>query len=119
MPTSYNYVHSPLYEACCFNELTKKSLLGPDIVQLLLVKKYDNCQLNVSYDDDDHGICRADTAQLALTLWQCLGALYEAFDMLYWAMGDALYQPGGIVVAFATVDFITFFYIIDNGVASS
>jgi hypothetical protein len=45
--------------------------------------------------------------------------LYEAFDMLYWAMGDALYQPGGIVVAFATVDFITFFYIIDNGVASS
>ncbi len=32
--------------------------------------------------DDDHGVCRADTAQ-ALAWWQRIGALHEATNMLH------------------------------------
>ncbi len=66
-------------------------------------------------DDDNHGNRLADTAQ-ALALWRRLGASHEATKPLHWSKWLASYQPRGMVVAFV-VDYITFYYIVDNRVA--
>ncbi len=71
----------------------------------------------LSYDDDDnHGVRRADTAQ-ALARWWRFGASHEAINMLHRAMCLAPYQIGSMVIAFA-VEFVTFFYIVDDRVAN-
>ena len=66
-------------------------------------------------DDDDHGVCRANTAQ-ALARWRRLGASHEATDTLHRAMCLAPYCPVGMVIAFV-VDYVTFYYIVNNRVA--
>jgi hypothetical protein len=66
-------------------------------------------------DDDDNGVRRANTAQ-ALARWRRLGASHEATDTLYQAMCLTPYQPHGMVVAFV-VDYVTFYYIVNNRVA--
>jgi hypothetical protein len=69
------------------------------------------------YDDnkDDHGVCRADTAQALALSWHFL-ALHKATVRLHWSVCFMPNQPGGMVVAFAIHSF-TFFYIIDNRLA--
>jgi hypothetical protein len=67
-------------------------------------------------DGDYHDVLRADTER-ALTWWWRLGALHEATNKIHWSMCLTPYQPGGMVITFI-IDFITFFYIIDNRVAN-
>ena len=62
-------------------------------------------------DDDDHGVCRADTEQ-ALARWRRLGALHEATDTLHRAMCLAPYCPVGMVIAFA-VECVKFYFFVD------
>jgi hypothetical protein len=66
-------------------------------------------------DDDDHGVRWADTER-ALAQWRRLGASHEATDTLNRAMCLAPYFPVGMVIAFV-VDYITFYYIVNNRVA--
>ena len=66
-------------------------------------------------DDNDHGVRRADTTR-ALDRWWRLGALHEATDTLLRAMCLAPYCPVGMVIAFV-VDYVTFYYIVNNRVA--
>ncbi len=66
-------------------------------------------------DDDDHGVRRANTAR-ALARWRRLGTLHEATNMLHWAMCLALCCPVDMVVAI-TVEYVTFYYIVNNRVA--
>jgi hypothetical protein len=66
-------------------------------------------------DDDDHGVRRANTAG-ALARWRHLGALHEATDTLHRAMCLAPYCPIGMVITFV-VDYVTFYYIVNNRVA--
>ena len=63
-------------------------------------------------DDDEHVVRRADTAR-ALARWRRLGASHEATDTLYQAMCLAPYCPVGMVIAFI-VDYVTFYYIVNN-----
>jgi hypothetical protein len=51
-------------------------------------------------DGDNHGVCRADTAQ-AHARWRHLVALHEATNTLYRVTCLAPYLPGGMVVAIA------------------
>ena len=64
---------------------------------------------------DDHGVRRANTAR-ALARWRRLGASHEATDTLHRAMCLAPYCPVGMVIAFV-VDYVTFYYIVNNRVA--
>ncbi len=66
-------------------------------------------------DDDDHGVRRADTA-LAPARWRRLEASHEATDTIHRAMCLVPYCPIGMVVAIA-VEYITFYYILNNRVA--
>jgi hypothetical protein len=59
-------------------------------------------------DDDDHGVCRANTAR-AHTRWRRLGALHEATDALHRAMCLAPYCHVGMVIAFV-VESVTFYF---------
>ena len=61
---------------------------------------------------NDHGVRQADTVQ-AHTQWRHLLALHEATNTLHRVTCLAPYLPGGMVVAIA-VDYITFYYIVDN-----
>ncbi len=73
------------------------------------------CCVLTNGDGDDHGVCQADMAR-ALARWRCLGALHEATDTLHRAMCLAPYCPVGMVIAFV-VDYVTFYYIVNNKVA--
>ena len=66
-------------------------------------------------DDDDHGVRRANMAR-ALARWWRLGASHEATDTLHRAMCLAPYCPVGMVITFV-VDYVTFYYIVNNRVA--
>jgi hypothetical protein len=55
----------------------------------------------LSYNDgDDHVIRRANTER-ALARWQCLGVLHGVTNILHQSMCLTLYEPDGMVVAFA------------------
>ncbi len=60
---------------------------------------------------DDHGVCRADTAQ-AHARGRHLLASHEAIDTLYRVTCLTSYLPGGMVVAIA-VESITLKYTVD------
>ena len=64
---------------------------------------------------DDHGGRRGDTAR-ALARWRRLGTSHEATDTLHRAMCLAPYCPVGMVITFV-VDYVTFYYIVNNRVA--
>ena len=102
---SFNSAISHLNEACHFDEPSRGSILGYEI---LLVRKKVRYALAKSScvlcfcpadDDGDHGIRRANTAQ-ALARWRHLGASREATKMFRRAMWLAPYYPGGMVVRF-------------------
>ena len=96
---------------------TKFSLLASKKVRYALAKS--SCVLCFCRDNnsDDHGVHQADMTQ-ALARWRHLGASHEAIKMLHRSMCFAPYCPGGMVVGFA-VKIATFFYIIDNRVATN
>ncbi len=66
-------------------------------------------------DDDDHGVCRANTAR-ALAQWQRLGASHESTDTLHRAMCLTPYCPVGMVIAFV-VESITIYFFVDMRVS--
>ena len=66
-------------------------------------------------NDDDYGVRRANTAR-ALARWRRLGASHEATDTLHREMCLTPYCPVGMVIAFV-VDYVTFYYIVNNRVA--
>jgi hypothetical protein len=60
-------------------------------------------------DDNDHGVCQANTAQ-ALARWRRLGASHEATNMLHRAMWLVPYCPVGMVIPIA-VKYVTFYFL--------
>jgi hypothetical protein len=71
------------------------------------------CVVFSNGDGDDHGVCRADTAQ-AHARWRYLVASHETTYTLHRSMSMCLtpYLPGGMVVAIAVKSAI-FYYILD------
>ena len=63
------------------------------------------------FDDDNHGVHRADTAQ-ALARLRRLVASHEATKPLHRVMWLVSYETRGMVVAFI-VDYITFYLFVD------
>jgi hypothetical protein len=74
----------------------------------MLAKSCVLCCVSHDSDDDDHGVCRADTAQE----WRYLVVSHEATNMLHWSMCLAPYLPGSMVVAIA-IESATLYYIVD------
>jgi hypothetical protein len=93
----------------------KFSRIASEKVQYALAKS--SCVLCIRRDDDDddHGIRRANMAR-ALARWRRLRASHEATDTLHRVMCLAPYCPVGMVIAFV-VDYVTFYYIVNNRVA--
>ncbi len=77
----------------------------------MLAKSCVLCCVSHDGDDDDHGVCRADTAQ-EHAQWCYLVASHEATDTPHPSMCLASYLPGGMVVAIA-VESATLYYIVD------
>ena len=77
----------------------------------MLAKRCVLCCVSHDGDGNDHGVCRADTAQ-EHARWRYLVASHEATNTLHRSMCLAPYLPGGMVVAIA-VESATLYYIID------
>ena len=100
----------PFYAVCCFNELSRGSIL---------------CLLNASFKTvvsqrhnsifwakiDDHDIRRGNTGQI-LAQWRLLMASRVALDLPYWAMRSALYRLIRMAIEM-TVKEVHLFVIID------
>ena len=85
-----NHGVRPFYAACCFDELSRGSVL---------------CLLNASFktavsqrhnsifyaEIDDHDVRRGDTGRI-LAQWQHMVASRVALDLPHWAMRSALYR---------------------------
>ena len=80
----------PFYAACCFNELSRESVLC--LLNTSFKTAVSQCHNSIFYTEfDDHDVCRGDTGQI-LAQWQRMLAFRVALDLPSWAMCLALYR---------------------------
>jgi hypothetical protein len=80
----------PFYAACCFNELSRGSVLC--LLNASFKTAISQCHNLIFYAKiDDHDIRRGDTGQI-LTRWRGMLASTVALDLPSWAMCLALYR---------------------------
>jgi hypothetical protein len=87
---SFNRGIRPFYSACCFNELSRGSVL------YLINASFGTAisqphNLNFLLQIDDHGVRRGNTGQILAQL-RCPAASRVALDLPYWAMRSAPYR---------------------------
>jgi hypothetical protein len=80
----------PFYAACCFDELSRGSVLC--LLNASFKTAVSQCRNSIFRAKiNDHDVCRGNMGQI-IAQWQHLMASRVALDLLSWAMCSALYR---------------------------